>query len=206
MRDRPTKVEELCAEALSEAFKKEGHSVSFPDREKKDKPDILIEIAGVRVACECTQIPPSYIYQFQHKHYTKEEWPDGELLSTTWPNEPHEWVADAISKKTPLVAGYLTRTGAKEAWLLLHSPPESNQFFIEYEKTWIPWALRHGAKMVDDHPFTQIYLWTPQSGIQLISVLKNEIDSHSELGIDFSKGYPTLCVNRTTLKIVTTRD
>lgn len=202
MRDEPTESEELISRALAEAFENEGHSVSFPERDKNDKPDILIEIAGVRIACECTQIPPSYIYQFQHKKNKTTDWDGNSLLSSTWPNEPHQWVAEAIKKKIKLVPDYLSRTSSTEAWLVVHSPPQVTQSFIDECKEWILRALHHGAKMID-HPFGQIHLWTPKGGIHPISVLKNEQDTHSELGIDFSDGYPTLCVNRASIKFTT---
>lgn len=203
MRDEPTEAEVLASRALAEAFKNEGHSVNFPERDKYDKPDILIEIAGIRIACECTQIPPSYIYQYQHKKVKQEDWNGSKILSSTWPNEPHQWFADAIEKKARLVPDYLVRTGAKEAWLLIHAPPQVTQSFLDHEQEWVLWALRHGAKMVE-HPFSQIHLWTPKGGIHPVSILSNEKGTYSDLGIDFTEGYPTLCVNRASIKFTTT--
>ncbi|MBV6641326.1 MAG: hypothetical protein KI791_11430 [Cyclobacteriaceae bacterium] len=163
MRKEPTKAEKLSAEALSRAFIQDGHDVKFPQRTTQDKPDILIEIDNILIACECTQIPPSYIYQFHQKKHKKTDWNDKEILSITRPNEPHYWLADAINKKSEKVPGYLSRTNAKFAWLLVHSPVEKNQFFIK-NRSWIIEALKHGAH-INKHLFEQIYLWTPQSGI-----------------------------------------
>lgn len=77
-----------------------------------------------------------------------------------------------------------------------------NKFFLDGTKEWIQWALRHGAKMAE-HPFEQVFLWTSHAGIQPVSIKRNEIQTHSELGIAFSMGYPTLCVNRFTVPFVT---
>lgn len=195
MRKLPTDAEKQSAQALAEAFRKEGHSVSFPEREHDDKPDILMEIGGFLIACECTQIPPEYIYQFMHKKYGEHVWRDDESLSILWPNEPHQWIADAIRKKAALAPSYLQRTGASEAWLLVHPPTEITQFLLNSELPWILHALAAGSMMVD-HPFAQIHLFTPKMGIQPISVPKLEVGKTSSLEVDFSNGYPTLCLNR----------
>jgi hypothetical protein len=54
-----------------------------------------------------------------------------------------------------------------------------------------------------EHPFEQIFLWTPQSGIQTVFVASRDKETHSELGIAFSEGYPTLCVNHFTVPFST---
>lgn len=202
MRQQPTKAEQGAEKALAEAFKKEGHSVYLPERETKDKPDILIEIAGVRIACECTQIPPSYIYQYQHKRASGKDWQGQDLICESWPIEPHMWIADAIEKKARLVPDYLNRTSAKEPWLLIHSPPESNQSLVAYDKEWFLRALRHGALM-NNHPFRQIYLWTPQGGIHKVYAQDQDSGLNSELGIGFGDGYPTLNVVKGSLSFTT---
>lgn len=195
MRREPSPAEEASVAALVSAFLRDGRLAAIIPREISDKPDALLEVAGVRIACECIQVPPQYIYQHHCKHFPADAWSGKDILSIVWPNEPHHWVAEAIRKKSKLHAGYLQATGATESWLLIHSPLEPTQSFLDGSKEWIQWALRHGAKMVD-HPFSQIFLWTPQGGIQPISVRRNEVGTHSELGINFASGYPTLCVNR----------
>ena len=195
MRREPSPAEEASVAALVSAFLRDGRLAAIIPREISDKPDALLEVAGVRIACECIQVPPQYIYQHHCKHFPADAWSGKDILSIVWPNEPHHWVAEAIRKKSKLHAGYLQATGATESWLLIHSPLEPTQSFLDGSKEWIQWALRHGAKMVD-HPFSQIFLWTPQGGIQPISVRRNEVGTHSELGIEFASGYPTLCVNR----------
>jgi hypothetical protein len=195
MRTEPTRAEEASIAALVDAFVKDGHAAAVIPREVNDKPDALLDVGGVRVNCECIQIPPQYIYHHHHKHFPAEAWAGMEILSILWPNEPHQWIAEAIRKKAKLCASYQQATGAKESWLLIHAPAEPTQFFVDGSQYWIQWSLRHGAKTVD-HPFGQIFLWTPQGGIQPISVRRDEYGTHSELGINFASGYPTLCVNR----------
>jgi hypothetical protein len=147
MRPLPTEVEQKATEALADAFRREGHTVSFPPRPTEDKPDKLIQLGSSLVACECTQIPPSYVYKHHNQKTRESDWNGLDLKCTIWPNEPHVWLADAISKKSPLVPDYLSRTSAKEAWLLVHSPTESNQSFIQHDEEWVLRALRHGANV-----------------------------------------------------------
>ncbi|CAD5374403.1 hypothetical protein RA210_U550002 [Rubrivivax sp. A210] len=201
-RPAPTAAETEASAALAAAFRREGHQVLFPERERSDRPDLLFEINGIRIACECIQIPPKYIYSFHHKHFRDSDWRGNQLLSTLWPNEPHQWAAEAVRKKNALIPQYVRSTGAREVWLLLHSPPQSNQFFVNAANTWIPWALRHGANSTP-HAFAQIHLWTPQTGITPISIRGNETNIRTELAVDLSSGYPTMCVTRFALPFVT---
>lgn len=192
----------LSRQALVESFRSEGHHVRLTKRDKHDRPDILLEVSGIRVACECVQIPPAYIYRDHQKQPDESDWGGCDLLSMLWPNEPHEWISDAIEKKTRLVPDYLERTDATEPWLLVHSPPENTQSFLRDHQQWVIWALRYGSKTVE-HPFTQIHLWTPQGGIHPIFVRDQHADINRELDIDFSHGYPTLCVNRASFNFTT---
>jgi len=202
MRPSPTRAELSSVAALIAAVEADGHSVRRVERTSQDKPDALLEIAGFRVACECIQIPPAYIYKQLHRRHLPEEWEGRDLLCISWPNEPHQWVAEAVARKTALVPDYLKRTGAFEAWLLIHTPTEVTQFFVNAEHEWLPWALRHGAKM-QEHSFAQIHLWTPKSGIRPISYRKDEVNLVSELGIEFSSGYPTLNMDRGSIPFTT---
>jgi hypothetical protein len=202
MRKNPTPAEDASIAALVKAFQNDGHAANRVPRPLEDKPDALLEVGGVRIACECIQIPPEYIYKSNHTLYQPSAWEGKEILSFMWPNEPHQWVVEAVSKKARLWPSYHASTGAQLPWLLLHSPFEPKQFFLDGSKEWILWALRHGAKMVE-HPFEQIFLWTPQSGIQTVFVASRDKETHSELGIAFSEGYPTLCVNRFTVPFST---
>lgn len=157
MRQTPTEAEKEAAEALAEVFRRDGHTVEFPPRATQDKPDIMIKVGGALVACECTQIPPSGIYHPHVKRSHRSDWAGLDLQSRIWPNEPHIWIADAISTKGPRVQEYFSRTSAKSAWLLVHSPLEPNQFFIRHDKEWVLRALRYGAR-ANKHPFQQVFL------------------------------------------------
>lgn len=200
MRNLPTESELLIRDAIKHTSEKEGYKINFPERDQHDKPDLLFEIGEVRVACECTQIPPSYIYQYRFK---TESWDGFDFLSTTYPNEPHQWAKDAVEKKAKLIESYIKRTNAHEAWLVIHLPHQENQFFLNHEEEWVKWALRHGTKLVK-HNFSQIYLWSPKGGIQVISVQRNEKGTNSELILDFGYGYPTICNNRASIRFRTT--
>lgn len=202
MRHEPKPAEDASITALVNAFRRDGHTALRIPRRIEDKPDALLEIGGVRIACECIQVPPEYIYKHHHIRHQPSAWGGKEILSFLWPNEPHQWVAEAVTRKARLWPSYQALTDARAAWLLIHSPIEPNQFFLDGAEKWIQWALRHGAKM-NEHPFDQVFLWTPGTGIHTISVARNETGTHSELGISFSEGYPTLCVNRFTIPFVT---
>jgi len=203
MRSTPTTAEQRSVEALIAAFKADNHSVSVVERKIQDRPDALLEIDNIRIACECVQIPPAYIFRQLHQHHQEKDRHSKDLICSSWPNEPHQWMAAAVRKKTLLIPHYLNRTGASEAWLLVHTPANDTKFFINSDDKWLPWALRHGTKMVD-HQFAQIHLWTPNGGIEPISHKENEGNTYSELGISFSKGYPTLNVDQGSFPISTT--
>lgn len=205
MRKNPTPTEYESIAALVESFKRDGHACNRIQRSIEDKPDALLEVGGVRIACECIQIPPAYIYKFHHTLHPPSAWGGKDILSFLWPNEPHQWVAEAVAKKARLWPSYRASTGAQLPWLLIHSPSQPKQFFLDGSKEWFLWALRHGTKMVE-HPFEQIFLWTPQEGIQTVFVARRDKGTHSEFGITFSDGYPTLCVNRFTVPFSTASD
>lgn len=195
MRRKTTPGEDASIEALLAAFRDDRHIVQRIARPTEDRPDALLEIDGMRIACECVQVPPDYIYAGEHAVHSLSKWDGRDILSFLWPNEPHQWIADAIRKKNKRWQEYLSATGAQLCWLLVHAPLQPDQNFLDGTKQWIQSALRHGTKMVE-HRFEQVFLWTPQSGIKNISIARNETLTHSELGIAFSQGYPTLCVNR----------
>lgn len=202
MRIEPTEAEKTCVEALLQAFRNQGHAAERIPRPVEDRPDALLRVGGVLVACECVQIPPEYIFKQLHKKHPPSAWKGRSVLSSLWPNEPHQWVADAVKKKSVLHQSYLESTGANESWLLVHTPVQPNQAFLDGSKEWIQWAVRHGAKMVN-HPFHQIFLWTPQHEIYPVWNKERDESTHSELGIGLSEGYPTICTNRFFLKFKT---
>lgn len=202
MRTEPTDAEKLSLAALKQAFIDQGHTAETVPREVEDKPDALLRVGGVLVACECIQIPPAYILQHLHKRRPAADWKGKAVLSELWPNEPHQWVAEAIRKKAALHDGYLASTSAKEVWLLVHTPVEENQALLDGSQDWTQWAVRHGAKMAR-HPYSQVFLWTPKEGIYPAWNRERDAETHSSLGMDFALGYPTLCINRYTVPIST---
>lgn len=202
MRAEPTDAEKTSLAALKQAFVEQGHAIETVPREVEDKPDALLRVGGVLVACECIQIPPAYILQHLHKQHPTADWKGKSVLSSVWPNEPHQWVAAAIQKKATLHSSYLASTSAKESWLLVHMPVQANQALLDGSQEWTQWAVRHGSKMAG-HPFTQVFLWTPKEGIYPAWNRARDAETHSSLGINFSLGYPTLCVNRFKLPITT---
>jgi hypothetical protein len=195
MRPHQTAGEASSIAALIEAFHQGGHRAELVPRAIQDRPDALLKIAGHAVACECIQIPPSSILQHLHRRPRASDWQGESILSRVWPNEPHQWVAEAIRKKSALVPGYLTATGASEAWLLVHTAPEQSQFFLDTSKEWIQFAVRHGASM-EPHPFSQVHVWTPQHGIFSAWSRAEHDRSRTSLEVAFTDGYPTLCSNQ----------
>lgn len=195
MRAEPTDAERMSLAALKQALIEQGHAVETVPRAVEDKPDALLRVGGALVACECIQVPPAYILQHLHKLHPEATWNGKPVLALIWPNEPHQWVAEAVQKKAALCSTYLGSTTATEAWLLVHTPVQANQALLDGSQEWIQWAVRHGAKMAR-HPFRQIFLWTPQHGIYAAWNRERDEATHSSLGMSFSPGYPTLCVNR----------
>lgn len=202
MREEPTKAEVITSAALAHAFREAGHSVEIPDREATDRPDIFLKINGISVAVECTQIPPSYVFQHQHTAPSDESLEAGNVVSVLYPNEPHMWVDAAIRKKARHVPAYMDQVSASECWLLIHAPPEDKNYFVDAGKEWIQHALAHGATL-SSHPFKQVYVWTAVHGLLLVYHRQPTQSLHSDLGFQLTKGYPTLASNRIRLDIRT---
>jgi len=195
MRPHQTAGEASSVTALVEAFRQRGHQAEVVPRAVQDRPDALLKIEGHTVACECIQIPPSSILQHLHRRPKTSDWQGKAILSRVWPNEPHQWLAEAIRKKSALVPAYLTATGASEAWLLVHTAPEHAQFFLDTSREWIQFAVRHGADM-EPHPFSQVHVWTPQHGIFPAWSRADHGSSRTSLEVSFANGYPTICLNQ----------
>jgi hypothetical protein len=202
MRPEPTKAEEESITALLQAFLEQGNSAERIHRSVEDKPDALLRVGGVLIACECIQIPPAYILRHLHKRQPLAAGNSKDMVSLIFPNEPHQWVAEAIRKKAGLHASYLASTSAKESWLVVHTPVELNQGFLNGAQAWVQWAVRHGSKMAG-HPFSQVFLWTQNDGVYPVWNHARDSETHSSLGIDFAAGYPTLCINQFSIPITT---
>lgn len=202
MRSEPKPVEIASINALLEAFRKEGHNAERIPRDVEDKPDGLLQFQNCRIACECIQIPPEYIFKYMHTRIPLQDFQGINLVSRTWPFEPHEWVARAILKKAQFVDEYIKRTDAQHAWLIVHAPIEHNQNFIDSKRDWIRQAVVHGTLM-HKHPFEQVFLWTPQDGILSIYVRRHGENRISDFALGFSNGYPTITTHRLSFGYVT---
>lgn len=200
MRPLPTEAELAIREAITNELKKIGHSVYFPERDKHDKPDLLFEVNGVIIACECTQIPPKYIFEHEFK---ADRWDGFDLFSATYPNEPHYWAEEAIKKKNSLIESYIKNTNCSQVWLVLHSPAKNTQSFLKYHPTWIRHAILVGSNQFQHH-FNKILFWTPQQGIHQVE--KKPISEIPTLSFNFSRGHPTLCVNRAKITTSATKN
>lgn len=200
MRSQPTQAEKSITEELLSLLTESGNRVDIIERETHDRPDILFLLNGAPIACECIQIPSEYIYRNMFRKIK-----DGDKnanYSFIWPNEPHSWMTAAIKNKSVKIEEYKRETAAKEVWLAVHAPPQINQAFLDSDEQWVKRALKHGSKCVD-HEFERVFFWSPQHGLTQIYERTADKGKPTLLKIDFSNGYPTLCINRFSIPITT---
>lgn len=92
--------ESKTGQDLLNHLKIEDPDTKFVERELADKPDLLFQFKNDTIGCECTQIPPGRIYKYVHtkfKELSKSK--EAIAIRVVWPQEPHEWVKEAILKK-----------------------------------------------------------------------------------------------------------
>lgn len=119
-----------------------------------DSPDALFAIDGAPVAVELRYASHPELL----KLLAGPDWPPDTVYEVFLPLEPHLWVRDAIRDKEKHVQKYKSRTGAKEAWLLLHST--GNQAIIRDDRpigSEVFELFRLGA-YIEPHSFDQVWL------------------------------------------------
>lgn len=204
MRKTETPVERASLELLARHLAAAAGGPRLVEDRVFDKPDGLFRTEVLTFACECTQIPPSYIY----RHFAGKDKNDpresGAIKSTCWPLEPHIWIRDAIAAKSQLAQSYKSSTNADEVWLLIHTPPKSGRDFVDLDKEWIRRAISFGAS-ARTHSFDRIYYASFPSDIKQVLPGKHEATSIEETGVDFTLGYPCLHSDMGIVNFSTTR-
>lgn len=123
-------------------------------QEITDAPDALFLVQGQRVAVECRYLSHPKLLRL----LGPVDWPADKVYEVFLPREPHLWVRDAILEKNPKIPAYKARTGAKQAWLLLHSAIPHK---ILRPDRWVGsdffQLLCHGAH-ITQHEFDQIWV------------------------------------------------
>jgi hypothetical protein len=108
--------EKVALQLLSDALRSRGiPPIYCPDI--TDAPDALFLIDGRPIAVECRYIANSELL----KHLGMHSLVPDIAYEVVIPREPHLWVRDAIAAKNVNIGKYMAKTGATEAWLLLHS-------------------------------------------------------------------------------------
>lgn len=153
MRPKQKLVERLALSLFAKALETRGIApIHAPDI--TDAPDALFLIEGQAVAIECRYLSHPKLLRLLGPN----DWPPDKVYEVFLPREPHLWARDAILEKNPHIPRYKARTGATQAWLLLHSSsrqkilrsdraPESDFFQL----------LRLGAYLTP-HDFDQIWI------------------------------------------------
>ncbi|MEQ1814593.1 MAG: hypothetical protein ABL860_09130 [Candidatus Nitrotoga sp.] len=138
------------------------HSESPEWREEQiaptDRPDLVLSgPAGLRVACEITQVSHSEWFQWQNDRGLRLD--KDKLDESSIPREVDLWLAKAIGKKAPHVSDYLANSSASEAWLLVHGGMNKVFDFFnleEAERYDIPLLVK--AAEESTHPFKRIFI------------------------------------------------
>lgn len=116
MRPKQKLVERLALSLFAKALEERGiPPINAP--EITDAPDAVFLIEGQPVAVECRYLSHPKLLRLLGPN----DWPPNKVYEIFLPSEPHLWVRDAILEKNPKIPIYKARTGATQAWLLLHS-------------------------------------------------------------------------------------
>jgi len=106
--------EELAIDLLKKSLESRYDSVK-EDRTYTDRPDAVFIVDGKRIAVECRIVTPERIMEFHGITLQADA-----LYQAFMPSEPHIWVRNAVSAKSPYAEVYKKRSDASEAWLVLH--------------------------------------------------------------------------------------
>jgi hypothetical protein len=156
MRSEWKQVEKVALQLLSEALLERGiPPIYCPDI--TDAPDALFLIGGRGIAIECRYIAHSELL----KHIGMRSLVPDIAYEVVIPREPHLWVRDAIIAKNLNIDKYVDNTGAKEAWLLLHSSMTHAMLTGEEGDELFRTLLALGTHLTP-HKFTRI--WFAEAG------------------------------------------
>ncbi|MBE0547336.1 MAG: hypothetical protein IH627_06740, partial [Rubrivivax sp.] len=191
MRKEETPLERASLQLLATHLASTKDKPQLVNDRVSDKPDGLFQTESSLFACECTQIPPSYIYRHFAGKDKSQSRPEGEIKSVCWPLEPHIWVRDAIIAKQKLIDSYQVRTNADEVWLLIHTPPKSGRDFVDLDKSWISDAISLAATSYAGR-FDRIYYASFHNDLRQVWPAQSKATSIEQIGIDFTHGYPCL--------------
>ena len=187
-RKEPTPAEIKLETILLDHIRADGHpNAKVLERETADKPDFAFTSDERKIACECTQIPPSDVFQWIHRTVEADRADGGYCWAVVWADEPHALVRDAIQRKKGKIPEYRESVSADEVWLLIHTPTEATNFFEPSSGDNTEGALKAGAS-AEAHEFDRILFWDAKSGLRQIHARG---DTPWKVTIDFSKGYPT---------------
>lgn len=102
-----------------------------------DKPDLVLDIGGRRVAIELSQIPSSYFIRHLHKKIPPPTYRDNEIVGrlSVFPFEPHRWLNEVIKKKHKSLSVSKHRANADEVWLALHAHSVDSDWPMTKDKT-----------------------------------------------------------------------
>lgn len=166
----------------------EDPNSKFIERDLADKPDLLFQFKNLSIGCECTQIPPERIYKYVHSRFKElSKSKEAIAIRVVWPQEPHEWVKEAILKKDAKIELYRKNSNSDRCWLLIHTPLSEQDNTVRYRNPSIMELIFLAANKTK-HKFERIYFWNPIDGVKLIFPSSHQM---KEFKINLKNGYPT---------------
>ena len=130
----------------------------------KDKPDLVLERAGIRVACELSTVHLKEAYRWYNAP-SRAKLNQAEKIVI--PREPDQWLLKVFQEKSHKVPEYIKRARAQEAWLLVHSTEKDPyDFFVLDDSYDVP--LLQSAATNSKHPFSRIYIAGSTAGVRQI--------------------------------------
>ena len=169
MRDSRTNEENWAIDVLLGHLNKNGEEW-IEDAEFSDSPDLVIDgVNGARIACEVSGVGINEWHQWKNDP-TKKLGLD-ELDAMYVPREADLWLRNVVKSKRDKVPTYLTRSGASEAWLLIHGGLiKAYDFFFLDESEAYDLPLMQQEAVETAHPFSRIYVVSSAGPISIASI------------------------------------
>jgi hypothetical protein len=151
VRKEPTKAEQVALHLLSQTLTARGTRPMYAV-DITDSPDALFFVEDKAIAIECRYIAHPKLLEFMGRRDLLPDVP----YEVVVPREPHLWVKHAILEKNKNIEKYMKKTGATEAWLLVHSSTMHPMLVGKPDDEVIKILLTLGTHLVE-HGFTRIW-------------------------------------------------
>ena len=134
----------------------------------QEAPDLILENASKRVACELTGVGLNELHRWARD--PRQQLDLGQLDSIVVPREPHAWAEEALKRKSAKFADYLRNSSSDEAWLVIHGEGAFDVFKLDNEYD-LPLLAK--ACLDIEHPFERVFVASP-SERKVVQISPNE--------------------------------